>query len=125
MRFISASISAALLASHVLGHPASSSTSRGGLQARAIDLSAFRLKPVSTYSNASVTNEADFNTLVRRADYLETASALVQKLAPGAQFRVVDDHYVGDNGIAHVNLKQTVNGLDIDNADFNVNVSCL
>jgi extracellular elastinolytic metalloproteinase len=34
----------------------------------------------------------------------------------------VDDHYVGNNGIAHFYFKQTVNDLDIDNADFNVNV---
>lgn len=34
----------------------------------------------------------------------------------------MDDHYVGTNGIAHFNFKQTVNGVDIDNADFNVNI---
>jgi extracellular elastinolytic metalloproteinase len=34
----------------------------------------------------------------------------------------VGDHYVGTNGIAHFYFKQTVNDLDIDNADFNVNI---
>lgn len=62
------------------------------------------------------------SSLSKRVTYIETAKALVQKVAPGSEFRVVDDHYVGSNGIAHVNLKQTVHGLDIDNADFNVNV---
>lgn len=55
-------------------------------------------------------------------DYVDTATQLVQKTVPGATFRVVGDHYVGDNGVAHINFKQTANGLDIDNADFNVNV---
>ena len=32
------------------------------------------------------------------------------------------DHYVGTNGIAHYYFKQTANDLDIDNADFNVNI---
>lgn len=123
MRLISSSISVALLASQVLGHPASSSTSRRGLQPRVIDLSAFRLKGVASYSNATTTTESDLSSLVRRADYLDTATSLVQQIAPGAEFRLVEDHYVGDNGVGHVNFKQTVNGLDIDNADFNVNVS--
>ena len=53
---------------------------------------------------------------------MDAATAVVKKVLPNAEFRLVDDHYVGSNGIAHVNFKQTVHGLDIDNADFNVNV---
>jgi hypothetical protein len=59
----------------------------------------------------------------RRGDYVDTATELVKSVVKGATFRVVGDHYVGSNGIAHVNFKQTANGLDIDNADFNINVS--
>jgi extracellular elastinolytic metalloproteinase len=126
MRFVTSSIAAALLASQVLGHPSSTHSSRrstGALQPRVIDLSAFRLKALASYTNATSTTESDIASLVKRADYLDTATSLVQQIAPGAEFRLVDDHYVGDNGVGHVNFKQTVNGLDIDNADFNVNVS--
>lgn len=111
----------ALLATHVFAHPKSSSTSRSGLQRRVIDLSAFRLKTIPAYSNATVTTSNP--SVVKRGDWIDTATALVQKIAPGAEFRLVEDHYVGLNGVAHANFKQTVHGLDIDNADFNVNVS--
>jgi len=47
---------------------------------------------------------------------------LVKATVPGAQFRLVGDNYVGSNGIAHFYFKQTANDLDIDNADFNVNI---
>lgn len=56
-------------------------------------------------------------------DYVGTATALIKSVAPGITFRLVDDHYIGANGIAHVYFKQTANGVDIDNAAFNVNVS--
>ncbi|KAL2787665.1 extracellular metallo proteinase mep [Aspergillus keveii] len=55
-------------------------------------------------------------------DYLAAAKQLVETLMPNATFRVVDDHYVGDNRVAHVFLRQTIDGFDVDNADFNVNV---
>ncbi|KAJ5097123.1 extracellular elastinolytic metallo proteinase [Penicillium angulare] len=42
--------------------------------------------------------------------------------APGTAFRLVDDHYVGDNGVAHIYFRQTLHGIDIDNANFNVNI---
>ncbi|KFY89279.1 hypothetical protein V500_05827 [Pseudogymnoascus sp. VKM F-4518 (FW-2643)] len=78
----------------------------------------------ASYSNATYTTGSSvISSLSKRVTYIETAKALVQKVAPGSEFRVVDDHYVGSNGIAHVNLKQTVHGLDIDNADFNVNIA--
>jgi extracellular elastinolytic metalloproteinase len=50
------------------------------------------------------------------------ATDLVKVTIPGATFRLVDDHYVGSNGVAHYYFKQTANDLDIDNADFNVNI---
>lgn len=35
----------------------------------------------------------------------------------------MNDHYIDIDGIGHVHLKQTVHPIDIDNADFKVNVS--
>jgi len=52
----------------------------------------------------------------------DTATAQVKLTMPEASFRLSDDHYVGDNGIAHFYFKQTVNNVDVDNADFNVNI---
>jgi extracellular elastinolytic metalloproteinase len=57
------------------------------------------------------------------ADYVKTATTFVQTTLPNATFRLVGDHYIGVNGIGHVYFKQTAYGIDIDNADFNVNVS--
>jgi len=122
MRFGSRLSVAALLSAQTFAHPRSTSTSRGGLNRRVIDLSAFRLKTIPAYTNATVTGNSDLGAILKREDYIDTATALVQQIIPGAEFRLVDDHYVGTNGIAHANFKQTAHGLDIDNADFNVNV---
>lgn len=89
---------------------------------RTVDLNAFRLKTTSKYAD-NLEIESDPSLVrVKRADPIDTATELVKKTVPGATFRLVDDHYTGDNGVAHFNFKQTANGLDIDNADFNVNV---
>lgn len=65
-----------------------------------------------------------FHHLIDRdqSDYLSAATHFVSKLVPNASFRVADDHYIGDNGVAHVRFRQTIHGVDIRNADFNVNV---
>jgi extracellular elastinolytic metalloproteinase len=47
---------------------------------------------------------------------------LVERIAPNATFRLANDHYIGDNDIAHVHFWQTVDGVDIDNAVLSVNV---
>lgn len=107
--------SLALVSAHPGGHGSS-------LAPRAIDISAFRLKATSQYVNATVA-ESEPTRRFKRGDYLETATELVKSVANGATFRVVGDHYTGSNGVAHVNFKQTANDIDIDNADFNVNVS--
>jgi extracellular elastinolytic metalloproteinase len=52
----------------------------------------------------------------------DTAIELVHLTIPEATFRLIDDHYVGDNGIAHFYFRQTANDLDVDNADFKVNI---
>ncbi|EKD16128.1 uncharacterized protein L3040_007782 [Drepanopeziza brunnea f. sp. 'multigermtubi'] len=123
MHFLFRTGAVALLAINAIGHPTSSHQSRGNIQARKIDLEAFRLTTASTYTNASTAADIEPSAgLVRPAGYVNTATALVRSVAPSAEFRLVEDHYVGSNGIAHVHFKQTVHGLDIDNADFNVNV---
>lgn len=105
----------------VRGHP--SPNARPGLQRRTVDLNAFRLKALTSYVNSTVTEtEPLAASIVKRESYVDAATELVKTKLPSATFRVVDDHYIGVNGIAHVNFKQTANGLDIDNADFNVNV---
>jgi extracellular elastinolytic metalloproteinase len=107
-------------AATVGAHPSPSKGTRG-LRKRTVSLESFRLKATADYINQTVVAG---QPAPRRAgtDYVATATALVKSIAPKSEFRVVDDHYVGTNGIAHVHFKQTANGLDIDNADFNVNV---
>jgi len=101
-------------------HPAHNTR---GLSKRGIDLDSYRLKQPVSYTNANdVGSDASISSLTRRATAEETASELVKKVVPGATFRVADN-YVGSNGVAHVYFKQTANGLDVDNGDFNVNVS--
>ncbi|KAF4510970.1 hypothetical protein G6O67_002813 [Ophiocordyceps sinensis] len=83
----------------------------------------FPMPELSEYHGASeVRGDAAVKSIGKGRDYVETATELVKTVASGAQFRLVEDHYVGSDGIAHVYFKQTVHGIDIDNADFNVNV---
>lgn len=55
-------------------------------------------------------------------DPVEVATRFIYWKSPKAQFRVVDDFFTSSNGITHVHFKQTANGIDIDNADYTVNV---
>lgn len=104
-------------------HPARRQPQGAALGKRGIDLDSFRLPELSEYvANEEVVADPPM-TLSKRETYVETAKDLVKSVAESATFRLVDDHYVSSNGIAHVNFKQTVNGVDVDNADFNVNVS--
>jgi extracellular elastinolytic metalloproteinase len=90
-------------AAYVRGHPAPEARTGAALQRRTIDLNAFRLPALSEYINATVTDSTiDSSSFNKRADYVDTASELVKSKAPDATFRVVQDHYVGANGIAHV-----------------------
>ncbi|RYP01535.1 hypothetical protein DL763_000066 [Monosporascus cannonballus] len=84
---------------------------------------AFRLKEAPEYTKASEVAANSALKLLKRGDYVETASELVKSIAPNATFRVVGAHYVGTNGVGHVNFKQTAHGLDIENADFNVHIA--
>ncbi|KAI1263225.1 extracellular elastinolytic metallo proteinase [Xylariaceae sp. FL1019] len=106
-----------------LAHPEPASTYSPEVRKRLVDLNAFRITQNAEYLNqgAASTNEAML--VSKRETYVETATAVLESTVPGATFRLVQDHYVGNNGIAHVNFKQTVHGIDIDNADFNVNIA--
>ncbi|KAI1174688.1 extracellular elastinolytic metallo proteinase [Nemania sp. FL0916] len=101
-------------------HP--TAAAKPGVRRRAVDLNAFRITQSPEYHNVPATSNAKLLS-IKRDTYVETATALVKSVVPNASFRLADDHYVGTNGIAHVNFKQTVHGLDIDNADFNVNIA--
>ena len=103
----------------VLAHPHAHKT---GIRRRTVDLNAFRLAATAEYVNAT---SVDKNPpILSSADPVSTATELVVKVVPGAEFRMVES-YVGNNGVVHVYFKQTAHGLDVDNADFNVNVSSL
>jgi extracellular elastinolytic metalloproteinase len=124
MRSVLLASLASLSAISVYGHPAASWQGKSTLARRAVDLDAYRLKHAATYKNvAEVDSDPSINSLAKRASAQDTASDLVEQTVPGATFRLVGDSYVGKNGIAHFYFKQTANGLDIDTADFNVNVS--
>ncbi|KAH9884367.1 Fungalysin metallopeptidase-domain-containing protein [Xylariomycetidae sp. FL2044] len=103
------------------GHPTSGF--KANLRRRTADLNAYRVTQVSEYANKAKVSANPALRLLKRSSYVDTATELVKQVAPGIEFRLVPDHYVGTNGIAHVNFKQTAHGLDIDNADFNVNVA--
>lgn len=116
-------LSLAGLAAKTQAHPAHHAPRGSALGKRGIDLEAFRLKEIADYiPNEEVVEDPPL-TVSKRDDYLETAKDVIKSVLPKATFRLVEDHYVGSNGIAHVHFKQTVNGVDVDNADFNVNVS--
>jgi extracellular elastinolytic metalloproteinase len=93
------------------------------LSRRAIDLDSFRMKvPVAYTGAAEVASDPAINALTKRATAEDTATELVKATAPGATFRLVEN-YVGTNGVAHFFFKQTAHDIDVDNGDFNVNVS--
>jgi extracellular elastinolytic metalloproteinase len=122
MRSVLLASLASFSAISVYGHPATHA--RNTLTRRAVDLDSYRLKHGASYKNgAEVVADPNINTLAKRASAEDVATDLVQATVPGATFRLVGDSYVGDNGVAHFYFKQTANGLDIDTADFNVNVS--
>ncbi|KAK2748725.1 Extracellular metalloproteinase 9 [Myotisia sp. PD_48] len=110
------------LSNNVAGYPAEHSTT--DINPRmVVDLNAYRLAEKSEYiDTAKVEDNVPALTIAQDANYVDIATELVKQKMPHATFRVIDDHYVGNNGVAHVYFRQTLNGIDIDNADFNVNV---
>ncbi|KAF1846149.1 extracellular metallo proteinase 2 [Cucurbitaria berberidis CBS 394.84] len=118
--FLLASLASLAAIKSTYAHPRPGSNT---LHRRAVDLDSFRVKVATVYKNATeVAADPSIPSLAKRASPQEVATALVQSTVPDAKFRLVDDHYVGANGIAHFYFKQTANGLDIDTADFNVNI---
>lgn len=56
-------------------------------------------------------------------DAITIATKHVAKLAPGIEYRLVNDHYTDeDTGITHAYFLQTFKGIDIENTQINVNV---
>ncbi|KAE8421381.1 extracellular metallo proteinase mep [Aspergillus pseudocaelatus] len=88
-----------------------------------VDLEKFRLTPNAEYvdSNQQIPISTTNVGFIEQG-YIETAMQLVKETFPNASFRLREDHYVGDNGVAHVHFRQTIHDLNVDNADFNVNV---
>jgi extracellular elastinolytic metalloproteinase len=118
--FLLASLASLATFRSVQAHPAHN---HHALTKRGIDLDSYRGKVPGAYTNAKdVGADTSISSLTRRGTAEDTASELVKKVAPGSTFRIVDN-YVGAGGVAHIYFKQTANGLDIDNGDFNVNVS--
>ncbi len=122
MRLVSQTAVTALLAAHVLGHPASSQSSPKSIQKRTVDLNAYKLGVGASYTNNVVITEQPAFRAFTKPTYVDTATTLVRSKFPDAEFRLVSN-YVSGNGVGHVVFKQTVHGIDIDTADLNVNVS--
>ncbi|KAF2679942.1 extracellular metallo proteinase MEP [Lentithecium fluviatile CBS 122367] len=113
---------ASLAVRNVHAHSSGFTHSARLLSKRTVDLDAFRLVLDTEYTNSTQAQGDSSISSLAQADPQDVATKLVKTTVPGAQFRLVGDHYVGDNGIAHFYFKQTANDLDIDNADFNVNI---
>lgn len=123
MHFITSLVAITILAGQTYGHPAFT-TAHEGHTKRIVDFNLFRLNTLTNYTNVRETSDSfHARSLATSDSYIDTAAAFLESIAPDANFRLADDHYVGTNGIGHVNFKQTVHGLDIDNADVNINVS--
>lgn len=69
------------------------------LSKRVVDLEQYRLSTNVSYINATATTSDPVVKLLKRDSYIDTATALVQRSIPDAEFRVADS-YVGTNGVA-------------------------
>lgn len=89
------------------------------------NLNAFRLPMLASYTSAerALVGRETTPSSSSSFDPVEVAKAHLKDKSPDASFRLVDDYYTGSNGITHVRFKQTFNNIDVDNADYNVNVS--
>lgn len=130
MRFSTLQTAAvAQLATTVLAHPHAAAEPAVGsaLHKRAVNIDAYKNK-LPAAAPSYVTNEflTTGKNPSRRAvgSDNDVASALLKKQHPNAEFRVVSSYTSKKNGVTHIAFKQTAHGIDIDTADFNVNVSC-
>lgn len=116
----------AQLATTVIAHPHAAPQPAAGsaLHKRALDIGAFKYKfpagAAKYVTNEVIAEKGPLPRALASAD--DVATALVKSAHPKAEFRKVTS-YQSKNGVAHVTFKQTVHGIDIDTADFNVNVS--
>jgi len=90
-------------------------------QKRSVNLEAFRLSGGGSYVSVPSTSKRSLRPN-KRVTNLETAIAFLGKTFPTTSFRLIDDHYTGDNGVEHFYFKQLANNLDIDNSNLNINV---
>jgi extracellular elastinolytic metalloproteinase len=115
-------IASLALSFHYAGAHPLSLTSNSHLTKRIVDLTTFKSKVATNYTDSASVKSDSRLSINSRASPQDTATELVKKTVPGATFRLVES-YIGTNGVTHVYFKQTANDLDIDNGDFNVNVS--
>jgi extracellular elastinolytic metalloproteinase len=116
---------ASLLAAQAIAHPfvipARSSSSSSGLVHRNSAIERYRPLPSGEYvGHKNIQSRAE--TTAVTGDYLKTALSFAKKQAPKSEFRVAS-HRTGSAGVSHVYLKQTHNGIDIMNADMNINIA--
>lgn len=117
-------------------HPASGPSSR--TDKRADLLETYRFNTVSTYITLDQNNDGSSTASLKRGNdadedrdgdgavpfYVRAATSQVLTAVPGAGLRLVDDYYVGANSVGHVHFQQVIDGIDVDNAHFKVNVGC-
>ncbi|KAJ6789113.1 hypothetical protein PWT90_08947 [Aphanocladium album] len=116
-------LTAVLLALGATAASAHAVHASGGLNGKSIDVRKFAMPDLAHYSpNYSKDKSKRQINLPRNAPPVDAALAFVKKRAPGVEFRMADDYYTSTSGITHVNFKQTLHGIDIDNADFKANI---
>lgn len=112
------------LALAVGAHPHARS-SEHQLQARQLTGTIDRFRPLQRATYVAESGDVSILSVsTSSGDYVQVAEAHLRRIHPEAEFRRAGDSYVSSNGIGHVYFKQTLFGFDIDDADFNVNVSC-
>lgn len=106
-------------------HDASSlETSANPLQARQLSSAIDRFRPRTRSNYVSGAGDvARLSAAAAGGDYIEIATRHLTTIHPDVEFRRTTDSYVSSSGVGHVYFKQTLHGLDIDDADFNVNVN--
>ncbi|KAG6353737.1 hypothetical protein INS49_005446 [Diaporthe citri] len=104
--------------------------------ARAPLLDIYRFNTVSTYTTFDQDRDVPSSAASKRDDdvgadgygnaavpnYVQVATSQVREVVPNASFRVVDDYYVGTNNVGHVHFQQVIDGIDVDTADFKINI---
>lgn len=94
------------------------------LHARQLTGTVDRFRPLQRSKYVAESGDISIQrTSAPSGDYVQAAEAHLRRVHPNAEFRRAGDNYVSGNGIGHVYFKQTIFGFDIDDADFNVNVS--